>query len=163
MNKIPLKSQVSLLKGFWFIFQDGDREIAAHGSALTGHEQIFVNKQLISEKRSLSMTSRHQFTWEENIYEIVFHVPNILTGKMDCSLIKDDVLLECFKTSYKFKFRTAKILGSAVLGAVIGFLSAYFNLPFWPLLILCVFFIAFFAAKETRNIVIEKEMGRSSQ
>lgn len=161
MNKIPLKSQVSLLKGFWFIFQDGDREIAAHGSALTGHEQIFVNKQLVSERRSLSMTSRHQFTLEEDVYEIVFHVPNILTGKMDCSLIKDGALLECFKTSYKFKFRTAKIIGSTLLGALIGFLSGYFNLPFWPLLILCVFFIAFFAARETRNIVIEKEVSRS--
>jgi hypothetical protein len=99
VNKIPPNSQVSVLKGFWFIFQDGDREIAAWASALTFREQVFINKQLLSEKRSLNIKSKHHLILEENVYEIVFNISNFLTGKLNCSLIKDDVLLECITTS----------------------------------------------------------------
>jgi hypothetical protein len=161
MNKIPLNSQVSLLKGFWFIFRDGDREIAAHGSALSGRERIFVNGQLVSEKRSLSMTSRHQFSWEENMYEIMFHIPRILAGRMECSLMKDGIFVECFKTSYKFKFKIAKIVTATLAGALLGFTFAYFRLPLWPMLILCACLFFLVVARETNNIVIDREVGRT--
>lgn len=158
MNKIPLKSQFSLLKGFWFIFQDGDRSIAAHGSA-TGQEKIFVNGQLISKKRSLRMTSKHQFSWEGNTYELVFRISQILNWKMECSLAKDGVLIGCFKTSCKSKFTIVKILVVYTLvGAVIGFIFGYFNLPLWLLVILCACVIADMTVRGKNNIVINQEV-----
>jgi hypothetical protein len=156
MNKIPTSSQVSLSKGFWFIFRDGERQISAHGSAITGQEQIFVNGELISEKRSLSKTSEHQFTVNENIYKVIFFVPQILQGKMECSLIKDGQCIRVFKTSYKYKFRIVKFLFGLLIGAAIGFLLAFFKLPFWLIFFVLFAFFAVKISQETKKIVINE-------
>jgi hypothetical protein len=158
MNKIPHNSQVSLLKGYWFIFQDGDREIAAHASALSGRERVFVNGRLVSRKRSLTLTSNHQFLWEGSTYIIVFHAPRLLAAQLECSLTKDNVFIDRFKTSYKLKHRALKVVCSALVGALLGFCTAYFYLPLWPLIIFGVFFMALIVDRETRNIVINREV-----
>jgi hypothetical protein len=157
MNNIPQNSQVSLLKGYWFIFKDGDQLIAANGSALTGQERIFVNGQLVSKKRTLNLTSIHSFSWEENVYDVKFYMPRLLAGKLDCSLTKNGVLIECLKTSYKFKSRIPKIISAAVVGGLLGFFTAYYYLPFWPLIILCGLIIIIVMNLETRNVVIRSE------
>jgi hypothetical protein len=156
MNNIPQESQASLLKGYWFIFKDGDRSIAAHGSTLTGQERIFVNGQLVSKQRSLRMTNTHHFNWEESAYDVTFRMPGLLSGKLDCSLAKDGVLVGCFKTS--FKFTIAKLLIYTLVGAAIGFIFGYFDLSLWLLLILCVCFIVAIAIRENYNIFINQEV-----
>lgn len=158
MNNIPHNSQFALLQGFWFVFRDGDREIAANSSALTGQERVFANGQLVSKQRSFRMVSKHQFSWQGNTYDVVFRVPQIFTGKMECSLTKDGVFIGCFKTSYKSKFRMLEFFVSALFGALIGGLTGYFSLPFWPLLILCIGVVVAAIARETRNIVINQEL-----
>ena len=157
MNNIPQSSQASLLKGYWFIFKDGDRSIAAHGSS-TGQEKIFVDGQLVSKKRSFRMTSKHQFYWEKDTYEIVFRISQILKGKMECSLAKDGVLIGCFKTSYKSKLTVVKLLVYALVGAVIGFIFGYFDLPLWLLVIICACVIVTSVARGNNNIVINQEV-----
>ena len=156
MNNIPQSSQASLLKGYWFIFKDGDRSIAFYGSALNGQEKIFVNGQLVAKKRSFKMMSKHQFVWEKNTYEVVFCVS--LTGKTECSLAKDGALIGCFKTSFKSKFTIVKFLIYTLVGAVIGFIFGYFNLPLWLLMILCACVIAAATARGNNNIVINQEV-----
>lgn len=158
MNNIPQSSQASLLKGYWLIFQDNDRVIAAHASTLTGQEKVFVNSQLVSKKMSLGMTSKHQFTWEESTYEVVFRISQILTGKMEFSLVKNGSLIGCFKTSFKSKATIIKIFGCAICGAVFGFIFGYFNLPTWLLLIVCTCIIGAAIAKGNNSIVINQEV-----
>ncbi len=158
MNKIPHDSQVSLLKGYWFIFKDGDREIAAQASALSGRERVFIDGHLVSRKRSLTLTSSHQFLWKGSTYVLVFHVPRLLAAQLECSLTKDNILVERFKTSYKFKRKMLKLFFSALAGALLGFCTAYFYLPLWLLIIFGVFFMALIIDRETRNIVISKEV-----
>ncbi|MBW4622178.1 MAG: hypothetical protein KME17_22845 [Cyanosarcina radialis HA8281-LM2] len=156
MNKIPKSSQVSLSKGFWFIFRDGEREIAAHGSTITGRERIFVNGELISEKRSLSKRSEHQFTVNENIYKVIFVVPQILQGKMECSLIKDGKCIRAFKTSPKnSKFRTLDFIILGLIGGVSGFLISHFKLPFWLIFFVIFAVIVIRVSQATKEIVID--------
>jgi hypothetical protein len=158
MNNIPQESQASLLKGYWFIFKDGDRSIAAHGSTLTGQERIFVNGQLVSKKRSLRMTSKHHFNWEESVYDVTFCMPGLFAGKLDCSLTKDEILIGRFKTTFKSKFTISKILIYALAGAVIGFIFGYFNISLWLLPILCICIFVAVAMRGDNNVVINQEV-----
>jgi uncharacterized membrane protein len=156
MNKIPTSSQVSLSKGFWFIFRDGEREIAAHGSAISGQERIFVNGELISEKRSLSKTSEHQFTVGNNTYIVMFLVPQILQGKMECSLIKDGRCIQAFRTYPQHKFKIVRALVALLVGAICGLLLSFFKLPFWLMFFVVAIYVAIVISQETKNVVVDK-------
>jgi hypothetical protein len=97
MRKIPTASQFTPLKEIWFIFRDGDLEIAAHNSLLA-KESIFVNGEIVSESRSLNRVGKHQFVFGENKYEVVFDVLKIVKGEMECSLFKNSICIGKFKT-----------------------------------------------------------------
>lgn len=100
MRKIPTTSQLIPLEGLWFIFKDGDREIAAHNSHLA-KESIFINGEIVSENRSLNRVGKHQFMFEGNEYEVVFDVSKIIKCEMECSLFKNNLCIGKFKTYYK--------------------------------------------------------------
>lgn len=156
MSKIPAASQISLSKGLWFIFTNGGREISAQCSVLTGKERIFVDSSLVSEKRAFSKSSTHQFAVEDDTYEVVFFVPHILSGSIECTLKKNGARVECFKTNYRYRQRVLSLLAYALIGALLGFLVGYFNLPVWPILILVIMLIAISAARETRKVSIDR-------
>ncbi len=136
MTNIPSTSQLIPLEGLWFIFKDGDREIALHNSTL-GQERIFVNGELVSRKRSLSTTSRHTFIFNDNAYEVVAIVSKISTSEMECSLIKDGICIGKFKTYYKrvldiIKFPRklfALILFGLLIGSASAFFASFFKIP----------------------------------
>jgi hypothetical protein len=156
MNKIPTASQVSLSKGLWFIFTNGGRGISAQCSVLTGKERIFVDGSLVSEKWSFGKTSTHQFTVEGDTYEVVFFIPHILSGNIECTLNKNGVRVECFRTSYRYRHRVATLLAYGLIGALLGFLVGYFNLPVWPILIAVILLIAIAAAREAQKVSIDR-------
>jgi hypothetical protein len=126
--KIPASSQFSWSDGLWFIFHDGDRQIAVNASAISGRERVFVNNELVADKRSLGMTSEHQFFFDEITYQVIFKVTNLLTAKLECSLIKDDISIGQFKTSLTNNFS----LKLFFIALSLGFLVGYLNLPLWP-------------------------------
>ena len=76
-------------KGYIFIFRDGDNEIEAHGSAYSGKETIYYNGDIVSEKRSMSFTSRHPFSVGEKSYRVTFGITSYLRGGVECSLHKN--------------------------------------------------------------------------
>jgi hypothetical protein len=160
MDRIPTSSQVSSCMSFWFIFRDGETEIAAHGSAITGQERIFVNGELISEKRSISKTSEHQFSVNANIYKVIFLVPHILKGKLECSLIKDGKYIRAFRMSYKYKFRIIENLIELLLvgavGGVFSILLLFLKLPIWLVFLVIVAYIPIVISQETKNFVIDE-------
>jgi hypothetical protein len=156
MSKIPTASQVSLSKGLWFIFRDGGREISAQCSVLTGKERIFFNSSLVSKKWAFSKSSIHRFVIEDDTYEVVFFIPHILSGSIECTLKKNGVRIECFKANYRYRQRVLSLLAYALIGALLGFLVGHFNLPVWPILILVIMLIAISAAREARKISIDR-------
>jgi hypothetical protein len=156
MSKIPAASQISLSKGLWFIFTNGGRGISAQCSVLTGKERIFVDGSLVSEKWSFSKNSTHQFVVGDDTYEVVFFIPHILKGTIECTLKKNGVRVECFKTNYRYRHRVVSLLAYALIGALLGFFVGYFNLPVWPILIALILLIAVFAAREARKVSIDR-------
>ena len=156
MNKIPTSFQASLFRGFWFIFRDAEKEIAAHASAINGQEHIFVNGKLISEKRSLSKTSEHQFTVNDNTYTVMFFVPQILQGKMECSLIKDGKCIQAFRTYPRQKSIIIEALVLLLFGTICVFFISFFKLPLWLIFFVLAINVAMVISHETKNVIVEK-------
>ena len=75
--------------GYKFYFQDGDDQIACFGSYFTGKEEVYINDELVSEKRNINVKSKHQFELSGNTFNVKFEMLNILTGKLQCSLFKN--------------------------------------------------------------------------
>jgi hypothetical protein len=159
MNKIPLTSQASFFKGLWFIFRDGDQEIAAHSSVL-GKERIFLNGNLMSGKRSLGKSSRHQFIFEEIEYAVVYSIVKASAMNLECSLLKNSICIASFKAYHKQKSTVAKVVGTLLsgllLGSSLGLLISYFHLPLVLSLILAlVFYYIIIASRQAKRIIID--------
>lgn len=82
MRELPNKSLISIVKGCWFIFHEGDKKILAGGSPLTGKEWVYVNGVLVSEKQSFKITSKHVFQIGGRSHEIEFHIPELFKRKI---------------------------------------------------------------------------------
>jgi hypothetical protein len=80
--------------GYKFYFQDGDNQIACFGSFFTGKEEVYINDDLVSSKRSMGFKSKHQFEFAEMNYQIEFEMKNILSGRLECTYFKNNQLLE---------------------------------------------------------------------
>ena len=87
--------------GYKFYFQDGDDQIACFGSYFTGKEEVYINDELVSEKRSINVTSKHQFELSGNTFNVKFEMHNILTGRLECSLFKNKKLVKSQGKSMK--------------------------------------------------------------
>lgn len=89
------KSATELLKqGYNFYFNLEGQEIRAYGSYLSGREEVYVNDNLVSKKRSLNFKSHHEFKLDEDTFEVEFNVVNLLNGEIECVLIKNGVHAE---------------------------------------------------------------------
>ena len=161
MNKIPVTSQFSYPNGLWLIFRDGNREIAAHSSVL-GKDIIFVNGELMSQKRTFRKMSKHQFIFDENNYEVVYFVSKISTGEMECSLIKDGICIGKFKTHYSRGNSSMSYLMKALLSFAIaasaGLFAHFFRIPpFFPLMTGLGIYLLVISnmAKRNSTIIIE--------
>lgn len=165
MNKIPLTSQFNLFKGIWFVFRDGDREIAHHNSIL-GLERIFINGRLIFKKRILSKISntKRQFTFEGNLYEVLILISKVQTTEVECSLTKDGVHLDKLKAYYKFDgipISTKKQLELCLPGAILTVcFNIFFNTPFWlylPILVISVYApLVTYTIRKHMRLIVEK-------
>ncbi len=131
---IPNKNTISLTRGFWCIFKDGVDTIAAGASAVNGKEYVYINGDLILEQRSYSTTSRHSFEFKNNRYEVEFCVPEVLKGKIECSLSKNSKLIQKYKTLYKYKFSFYEFSIYFALVFIYGFATIYYHLSAWSLI-----------------------------
>lgn len=95
----------SFVNGYWFYFNDGDSEIAVHGSAWSGRETVYLNDNPVSDKRELlKFSSDHAFTHNGHEYRVNYHLTNVLTGALECTLYRDGKL---------FASQTKGILGKS--------------------------------------------------
>ncbi len=150
---IPVKSEASIKKGNWFIYYDGINVIQVWGSNLNGKEKVFLNNQLVSEKRSVKMQSSHDFTDKNgNHYEVIIEVQSLLQGSIRCILKRDNHILRTFKTEFikgkifTFKRFSLVVVASVIFGVLQG-IYALSNLNF-IIFILAIVMISFvFASK----------------
>jgi len=85
----PITSSIS--KGINFHFQDGDNQIRANlfGFIFSRKEIIYFNEEEVSNYRSKGINSIHKFTINNAKYEIECSLINIISGQINCTLIKD--------------------------------------------------------------------------
>ncbi|MBE0377969.1 hypothetical protein PPRY_a0574 [Pseudoalteromonas prydzensis ACAM 620] len=111
--------------GYKFYFQDGDDQIACFGSYFTGKEEVYINDELVSEKRSINVTSKHQFELSGNTFNVKFEMHNILTGRLECSLYKNKKLVKSLEQTTLFsnpKKSALFIAGCFVVGFTVGYI-----------------------------------------
>jgi len=120
---------VTIKDGFWFTFEDGDDEVAAHGSAWNGKEIIYFNDRVVSETRAVfSRTSEHVFEAGSSTYKLEFHVADLLRGHIRARLCKDGKLIgedtKMYIRNIREELWTPKLFGNlwkyAVVGVAIG-------------------------------------------
>ena len=126
-NKKDTMSSANFIDGFWFYFQDGDTDIAVHGSAWSGKETVYVNDNPVSSKRELlKLVSEHEFVHNGHQYRVRYHVTSLIRADLECSVYKDGQLLAA---QTKGVVKTAKqgwltILKMFVFGLIFGALAA---------------------------------------
>jgi hypothetical protein len=130
--ELPSESQWSLKGGAWFVYQNNNVIVRVHGS-VGGKEDVFLNDDLVSSKRSLQLLSEHDFIdAENNKYEVKFITTNLRRGEMTCTLVMNGNVLKTFKTKYqwpKIGQVLKRILLSFVIGIVVGTTMILLKLP----------------------------------
>jgi len=156
---LPDKSEASLLKGVWFVHDDGDNIIRIHGSS-TAKERIYLNESLVFEKRSLALKSEHNIKDDfGNSYIIELFCTNVLKGEMTCAIIKNGKVIKSFHTEYVWGQNNYIIRLLLLMGLTAAFTIAmkYLQLPeyFFYLFISTVLFVHFLTRKKDQIEIIE--------
>ena len=128
-------SQVSMRKGFWFYFEHQGHDISVHGSAWSGKETIYVDNHPVSDQRNLtSFTGTHDFTVDNNEYEVIIKVISIFKGSIEVSLKcngqivgKESKTMLEKRNGKKF---AKELIVLMVAGAGVGYLIGRFIVPY---------------------------------
>lgn len=109
---------VNFRDGFTFDFVDAGHNIKARCSSMSGKESVFLDDNLMCEKRSFRRKSSMDFVFSGNKYEVEFNVVDILKGETHCTLIKNDLHIKTIKKALLKKYQLAGR-------------SLWFRLPFY--------------------------------
>ncbi len=160
MQELPDKSGGGLLRGVWFVFQDGSDVIRAWSSGLTGMERVYVNDELVSQKRSAGLKSEHEFSINGDQFKISFNVISVLKGELLCSLGKNNTMIKKLRTRFNstaYSFMVSLIL--IIIFALYAILSLYFAIPRWILVAIVAMVIAVRLAGRKENLFLVEDAG----
>ncbi|MFQ3191454.1 MAG: putative membrane protein [Paraglaciecola sp.] len=88
-------SQVTLRKGYWFIFEHEANDISLQGSIWTGKETAYFNNKPVSSFRNISnRKSEHTFSEKGHAYKLCTSMTNVLRGTLKVDLYCDDELIQ---------------------------------------------------------------------
>src|SRR5690606_22710478 len=73
-------------------FDLGEHTIRVEVSTFSGKEEVFVNDQCVSSKRSFRLKTVHEFVLDDQAVKIIVHIKNIFTNPMVISFYVNDVL-----------------------------------------------------------------------
>lgn len=86
--------KISLKRGIECFFDVGDATIRVWASAWSGREVVELNNEVVSDKRSLKLSTPHRFTHEGQNYEVVFQISSLLSGLFEVFLYRDGTLID---------------------------------------------------------------------
>ena len=156
---IPAKSTTSIKEGNWYIYHDGGNVIQVWSSNLSGKEKVYLNNELVSEKRSMKMQSMHHFTDKDGQdYEVRFITQSLLKGLLDCEIRKEDQLLKIFKTRYVRgrNFTLKRFLILMLISILFGWIKAVYQFPdFTIIIVILLVMILHLMTREKGEMVIE--------
>ena len=129
----PETSRASYLGGYWFIFSDEARQIAAWGSSLTGLERIYVDGVQVSERRKLATESAHGFSVGERRYRVSFEAER---SAVRCRLERDGVQAGILQIRWLPRRQLAMwqvlVLAIALTGGA-AWVAETLDVSYWPL------------------------------
>lgn len=85
----------SYLSGSKFTFEIGDTTIKLYASAWSGKETVFINGNVVSESRSHSLSTSHEFEYEGSSYKIELTMGKLI-GTFRCSLQINEVFIKAY-------------------------------------------------------------------
>ncbi|ALO43672.1 hypothetical protein [Pseudoalteromonas phenolica] len=112
-------------QSFELYFQDGDNQIACKANMFTGKEYVYINDELVSEKRNIGFKTVHEFEFEDKPWQVTFDVMNLITCRTECVVIKNKKIigrkiLDPFSWKALFKFFIYGVI-FGVLFATLGY------------------------------------------
>ena len=81
-------------EGYNFHFDVDGHHIHSYGSSMSGKEIVYVDGEVVNERRSFRKRSQIEFYLGNNKYEIEYNMISLLTGELHCTLIKNGVHVE---------------------------------------------------------------------
>ncbi|PKG55468.1 hypothetical protein [Shewanella sp. GutDb-MelDb] len=125
--------KVSITNGYWYCFNDKEVRVTAHGSGFSGLETIYINGEVVVEKRNFGMKSAHEFCYLGNNYEVTFQVSNLLTAAVVCTLYKNGEHVATETKAYlnmNTKDALKRVLMFFLAGIIFGGVSAWLVFQF---------------------------------
>lgn len=128
----PQNTKDIILKGqAVFEFNVGDHSLVATGTMATGKEEIYLDGELVSEKRTQKKSSFHLVEIEGKGYEIKFLMSSYFLGKLKCQLWSGDILIKSYRLkSHQNSLAFFGLLVSLILlSGLMGFFQVKLSLP----------------------------------
>ncbi len=113
----PVSTPV-IRNGYDFQFEFNGLSFRAGGSSATGKEYVYVNDELISEKRSMSKLSEHPFAINNHNYKVEFDVLDKAKGELACRLYCEGKMVKLFAAHPKRLFITKPLFAISVFVAL---------------------------------------------
>ena len=122
------KSSRFTLAGVWFYQTIHGHQLAVYGSYFSGKERIWLDDELVSEKNSMKLRSRHGIDIEGQTYEIDFGFKSIwalLLGEFSLDIhSQGETLFSGTKAMLTRKQTMVAFLASFIAGGLAGYLLA---------------------------------------
>ncbi len=129
---MSLDKSVNLKKGVSFEFEDSGNKITFRSSPFSGLEEVLVNGELVTSKKSYSKISTLEFPIGDDTYAIVIELVSMIKGPIICTLMKNGAVQKKKQIVFKLpdtKFSKKLYAFCALLGAFFVFIQVYFELP----------------------------------
>jgi hypothetical protein len=151
----PSKSEGSIKEGIWFVFENDGNKICVWGSSFNGKEIIYLNDQIVSEKRNVKFKGKHQFKDNNgNEFEVEFETVSTLKGELKCDIIKNGNRIKTFTAKYikpkNKKFNIIFLIFFILLGVIIGIIDIPEKI-FIPILLIIAVLLIFLRLKITQK------------
>lgn len=116
---------VSLIHGITARFEIDGQELVVWGSSWTGMEKVWLDGELLSEKRSLRFKTIHSLSVKGTEYEVEFDVSQAYKSDVSVSVVKDGAHFKTMTFNYyrdeNGKFNWQKFSTALLAGAAAGF------------------------------------------
>ncbi len=128
--KQSLSEKLSL--AFRFEFEHDGHNITANASGINGKEEVLVNGEPVSKKRSLGFSSRHDFVVDGTEYELHFKVRGFMLSRLECRLVANgnEVATKTHSAFANKKITLRNFILFFLGGMVFGYLAATIALEF---------------------------------
>lgn len=145
----------------WLVHHEGDQIIRIWGSFKNGKERIYLNDEIISEKRNFRKNSEFNFKDSKGSEYFIRGNTNPANKKMECFISKNSQPIKTFHINFSRPKVTKKVMARLTLllpiALTYGILKGNYDLPSWTfvLFILFVFLYTILSFEKAKITITE--------